>query len=256
MRNKTFWALLASISVCMLLLYKISRPAESLNLIVESKMEDSPANDLNSQRSKNIKNKEEVAAPIIRNLAEELENREKIASMRTEFVKLHALKGSINKHGLRQEVLEKMANDPQVILLAQRVFEDFDWVQTEFQEDQAIVRIYAISLLKMRSLQGDAEPLEQSAQKLAKKLATDSNEWQRGREHDLRDLIGAVIELDGRERILRDVKSFFARVGYEPKLKKVYSKAISSYLYRSWVDEEVDRVFMPFWNETTNEDKA
>jgi hypothetical protein len=48
---------------------------------------------------------------------------------------------------------------------------------------------------------------------------------------------------------MRDVKTFFARVGYLPKLKQVYANAISSYLYRSGMDDEVDRAFMPFWDE-------
>lgn len=56
--------------------------------------------------------------------------------------------------------------------------------------------------------------------------------------------------LDGHaHRRMRDVKTFFARVGYLPKLKQVYANAISSYLYRSGMDDEVDRAFMPFWDE-------
>ncbi len=189
-----------------------------------------------------------------RYFTEESENHEKIEALRNEFVSLHSFSGAIDKHARRRESLSKLAKDAVAIKLAERVFEDFEWVQKQFHQDQAVIRIYAIELLKMRAMLGDFAPLERAAQNLAKKLASDPNEWQKGREHDLRDLAGALVQVEGRERILADVPSFFARVGYESSLKQVFGHVIASYLYRSSSDDEVDKAFMPFWNESNKKE--
>ncbi len=247
MRKIIIVVLLASVSIGTFFLINNSEPTKPLESFFDGKR--ARDNEPTSQGHADFSN-QKVIAQIIHHAGSVLKTQAKINEMRKEFVALNALKGNLNKHEMRRRSLQSMVNNQQSIMLAERVFADFEWVKTEFEHDQAIVRIYAIELLKMRGQLGEVAPLEHATQTLAKKLASDPNEWQKGREHDLRDLVGAVIELEGRETILSDVKTFFARVGYTPKLKQIYASAITSYLYRSSTDSEVDESFKPFWNDT------
>lgn len=248
MKSKTLWMMLAFVTLSLLYLVITHQPAKPVASVAEDPSH--VVNDKIQAKPTIVVENHDAIAQVVRHAAHELNNRAKIYQLQKELVALHSLSGTVNKHEYRREALKNLANDPDAILLAGRVFEDFDWVQREFQDAQAIVRIYSIQVLKMRAELGDRTPLERATQNLAKKLATDLSEWQRGRDHDLRDLVGAVIELDGRDVVLQNVKAFFVRVGYVPALKPIYGHAVTSYLYRSSMDDEVDRAFMPFWNET------
>lgn len=213
MRKKILAVLAGSTLIGALLLIKNASPTKPL----DSLSDEQHVSDTNSKPQRVVgSSSHNVITDVIRHADNSLKYQATIADMRQEFVSLNALRGNLNKREMRRESLANMAKNPQAIMVAERVFLDFDWVKNQFQQDQAIIRVYAIELLKMHAQLGERAPLELATQRLAKKLTSDPNEWQKGREHDLRDLVGAVIEVEGRENILDDVKTFLTRVGYVP----------------------------------------
>lgn len=194
---------------------------------------------------------EAVSAQIERFAFEERQN-ENLSSLqiiKKEFIILDALKGAINKHEQRKKKLAELIKDPRNIAIAKKALEDLDWVIENFGDEQAIARIFSIEILKAHAAKGNKDELYSAIATLSDQLRHDKSQWKKGREYDLRDLVGAAMELEGREYILRNSRAFLENTYYSSNLQKIYSLAVVSYLYKDYFDEEVNQAFLPHWQD-------
>ena len=157
---------------------------------------------------------------------------------------LESVSKKFNRELIYKTVFDELSADEGKIVMASKSLIDNGFAQDEFGENQALMRVFAIKLLKHEAVKGNLGPLIETINELKTNLNLDSYQIKKGQLRDLEDLISVFVRLKGGEEVLANMESTLEEMGYfmdeiiKPEISEVYDDAIYLSLQRS-VDRKV-----------------
>lgn len=160
---------------------------------------------------------------------------------RFSFQSMDHLRSHINKDQIRKRILDDLLQNSEILQLATPILTDEEFRRKYFAEDQAIARIYTISLLRQLADEGNREPLEKITQKLSLKLSTQAQvspgEWR-----DLEDLIIHIIESRGAQNMVKNLGDLLANLAYSERIKEAFANALYFAFRNILENQEIEKL--------------
>ncbi|WP_299004065.1 hypothetical protein [uncultured Shewanella sp.] len=113
------------------------------------------------------------------------------------FKRMHAMGNFFNAKSLQREEIQALLEKPANLEKAQNILLDINTTLSDFGEDQALARVYAIKMLEEQARLGDIKPLYDVSTQLAEQLnhqIESGIELEKGREYDLESLLNIAVK--------------------------------------------------------------
>ena len=167
-----------------------------------------------------------------RNFLEPIEE-VKIAENKEEFIDFFKKESSLYFNLRRKafskkdqkDLLHNILEDKEKFDSYMKVLLNLNLIKDEGSENQAYMRILALSLIIEKARLGDMNFLEEMARKLISNQG--ENKTVKGTEEDILDLMIAWLEMTGKERVSKEPSLFFEAFIYHTEERELFSKALS-----------------------------
>jgi hypothetical protein len=145
--------------------------------------------------------------------------------IRRDFTALWGRRRFINSKDVEVQMFDRVLADPAARREAVAIVSDLDYAEEAYGEDQAVVRVYALKMMRRAAAQGDSELIEQALEPLSKTLNS-SDGLRKGQDEDYASLVASYILALGDGAVLDDPGKFMASIGVSPKIALALDKGI------------------------------
>ncbi|MEI6790754.1 MAG: hypothetical protein WCK42_06205 [Myxococcaceae bacterium] len=148
-------------------------------------------------------------------LSEETESIAWVKKTTIAFNAMHALYDYVSKDTVRREIIDELRKDPETIPLTQKILTNNTWARKMYGKDQAVARVYAISVLEREAEENGPRILHDTAQSLSAVLAR-NEQISKGEKADLEDLLYAYAKQESPEAMMANFPRFVAKLTVHP----------------------------------------
>jgi hypothetical protein len=153
------------------------------------------------------------------------------------------------------EAFDDLLANPLARAEAVAIVSNIAHAESVYGEDQAVVRVYALKMLRHAAEQGERELIEQALEPLSQDLSA-AETLRKGQREDYVSIVTSYMVALGDDDVLKDPKSFLESIGYSAKTDVEFHKAIyDSGIARRVPPAELQDVFGPYLAETSRENK-
>lgn len=164
--------------------------------------------------------------------------------LKKKFKELHDSKNDVEAQRDRQATIEALAEDPMVLAVVQMALSDLNRCIEIFGDDQAVVRLMGIEVLRVAAKKGQLDHLETAINGTMHELK--NGPWRKSRDADLTDLLDGWIQAKGQSSIYDNPSLLFEYFPYNPELRAPIATAIR-YAYQERLDNpEFIARFLPY----------